>query len=229
MINGYLKTSFVDYPGRICAVIFFGGCNFRCPYCHNPGLVNNTEPEYSFSLIEKHLEERKGLIEAVTITGGEPTLYSDLVGIIKKLKERNLLVKLDTNGSNPKMLRELIENKMIDYVAIDIKAPFSKYEKVIKTKVNADLIRKSVEILINSDIDYEFRTTVHSELINEDDLLEIANDLTGARKWCLQVFMNYNEILDKSYMENNHIDMRKLEIIAEKIKNLNLINEIVVR
>lgn len=229
MINGYIKTSFVDYPGKICSVIFFGGCNFRCPYCHNPGLVNNTEPEFPFKLIEKHLDKRKGLIDAVTITGGEPTLYKELVEIIEKLKKRNLSIKLDTNGTNPEMLRKLIDNDLIDYVALDIKAPFSKYEKVIKTKINSNLVKESVKILIESKKDYEFRTTVHSELINEEDLLEIAKDLKGAKKWCLQVFMNYNQILDKEYMENNHIDMRKLEIIAEKIKKLNIINEINVR
>lgn len=229
MINGYLKTSFVDYPDRMCSVIFFGNCNFRCPYCHNPSLVHGKDPEYSWKLIEEHLDKRKGMIEAVTITGGEPTLNSELVDICKKLKKRNLLIKIDTNGSNPKILKQLIDENLVDYIAMDMKAPFSEYEKVIKTKVDVELMKESTKIIINSGVNYEFRTTVHSELLDEDDLLQMAKDIKGAKKWCLQVFMNYNEVLDKAYMENNHIDMGKLEVVAEKIRKLNLIDEIIVR
>lgn len=229
MINGYLKTSFVDYPDRMCSVIFFGNCNFRCPFCHNPALVFNNEPEYSWELIENHLEKRKGIIEAVTITGGEPTMSPELVLVMKKLKERNLLIKLDTNGSNPKMLKQLIDEKLVDYIAMDMKAPFSNYKKVILTDVNPELMKESAQMIMNSGIEYEFRTTVHSELLNEDDIIKMSEDISGAKRWCLQVFMNYNDILDPKYMENNCFDMGKLKEIAKRIKSTDNITEIIVR
>jgi len=229
MINGYLKTSFVDYPDRMCSVIFFGNCNFRCPYCHNPALVFNNEPEYQWELIDEHLEKRKGIIEAVTITGGEPTMSPELIDVTRKLKDKNLLIKLDTNGSNPKMLKQMIDEKLVDYIAMDMKAPFSNYKKVILTDVNPELMKESAKMIINSNIDYEFRTTVHSELLKEEDFTEMAEDIKGAKKWCLQVFMNYHDVLDTSYMDNNKIDMGRLNKIAKRIKSLKSIKEIIVR
>src|SRR5690554_5488754 len=162
-IIGFQKTSLIDYPGKIVSIIFTQGCNFKCPYCHNSDLiffqsVNNEyfPHDYIFSFLKK----RKGLIDGVSITGGEPTLQPDLYNFIVKIKDINLNIKLDTNGSNPELIKSLIDDKLIDYIAMDIKGPLDKYECIIDNKINTDKIIKSISLIKNSKVDYEFRTTV---------------------------------------------------------------------
>lgn len=200
-IGGLQKLTLIDFPGKIACTVFLIGCNFRCPWCYSAELVLPEKIKKQPKISEKDffgfLEERKGLIEGVCICGGEPTINKDLPQFCKKIKKLGYLVKLDTNGSNPKMLKDLIDKKLIDYVAMDVKAPFKiknlklkikKYEKVTEVKINLNDIKKSIEIIRNSGIDYEFRTTVVPTVHTKEDILQIARETSPAKKYFLQNF-----------------------------------------
>jgi pyruvate formate lyase activating enzyme len=198
-IKGLQKMSLIDYPPYPSAVLFLGGCNFRCPYCQNPDLVRapGKIPDITEESIFKFLKERRKWLDGVVITGGEPTLY-ELTDFIKKIKELGLLVKLDTNGTLPQVLRELLSLKLIDYVAMDIKAPLGKYAEAVKSKVTEADIKKSVE-LVKIAPDYEFRTTVLPELFTEEDCRAIGEWLRGSKRYVLQQFRTEMGILDPSF------------------------------
>lgn len=191
-IGGLQKTTLIDYPGKIACTVFLIGCNFRCPWCYSAELVLpekiKKQPKISQKEFFQFLKKRKGLLEGVVICGSEPTINKGLPQFIRKIKKLGYLVKLDTNGSNSKMLKELIDKKLIDYVAMDVKATREKYSKVTGGKVNLKNIEKSIEILKNSQIDFEFRTTVIPTLHNKDDILKIAHWLKPAQKYFLQNF-----------------------------------------
>lgn len=191
-ICGLTKTTLLDYPGKVAATIFFGGCNFRCPFCHNGDLVLHSGelPKYSEEEVLTFLKKRKNVLEGVCITGGEPTLYTDLPDFIKKIKDLGYMVKLDTNGSNPMMVQDLIERNLIDYVAMDIKAPISKYGKVCGVSVDMDKIKQSVELLKSGRVEYEFRTTIVQEFHQKEDILEIGKWLLGAKYYYLQSYQD---------------------------------------
>lgn len=189
-ISGLQKVSLIDYPGKICAVVFTQGCNFRCPYCHNPELV---DPEHFEACIDEEeilsfLEHRRKKIDAVTITGGEPTLQHDLDNFCKHVRDRGYIVKLDTNGSHPEILVNLLDRKLIDYVAMDIKGPLDLYDRVTNTRVNTMNIRKSITLVMESDLPYEFRTTLAASLLSEEDILRISPLIVGAHRFVLQRF-----------------------------------------
>ncbi|PIU89051.1 anaerobic ribonucleoside-triphosphate reductase activating protein [archaeon CG_4_8_14_3_um_filter_38_5] len=191
IIKGMVESSFIDYPGKIALVVFTAGCNFHCHYCHNPELVNPTPPFISEEKILLKLEKKREWLDAVVISGGEPTLHPDLPEFIKKIKdETGLLVKLDTNGSNPEMLKKLINEKLIDYVAMDVKAPIEKYEKITQMKCEPSKIKQSIDIIRSADIDYEFRTTILPSLITEKDLLQLGYLLEGSELFVIQTFRN---------------------------------------
>lgn len=195
--SGIQKTSCIDYPNKIATVFFTGGCNFKCPYCHNGHLVNNSVKTV-ISEVEALdiVNQRKGFIDAVVISGGEPTLFSSkLICFMEKVKDIGYLVKLDTNGTNPELILEVISKELIDYIAMDIKAPIDKYEDITKTKVNTDSILKSIEIIKSSGIDYEFRTTVCNELLSEDDIKQIINKIAPCNKYYLQNFVDGDSVL----------------------------------
>ena len=187
---GLIKNSFVDYPNEIAAVAFTLGCNFNCWYCHNKQLIqmNNKEIEL---IDEKEvldfLESRKGFLDGVVISGGEPTLHKDLKQFILKVKNLGFKVKLDTNGTNPKLLKELIDEKLINFVAMDIKQSLSKYKNLVGDNCSVENIQKSINIILNSDIDYEFRTTFSPD-ISVDDIVEIAKMIKGARVYAIQKY-----------------------------------------
>jgi len=191
-IGGLQKLTLIDYPGKIACTVFLIGCNFRCPWCYNPGLVLSKEIKKQSRISEKEffkfLKERKNLLEGVCIGGGEPTIYKDLPQFIKKIKKLGYLVKLDTNGSNPKMLKFLIDKKLVDYVAMDVKAPKEKYQKIVGKKINIKNIEKSIEILKKSNCDFEFRTTVTPTLLQKEDILKIFKWIKPTRKYFLQNF-----------------------------------------
>jgi len=196
-IKGLQKTTLIDYPDKVACTIFTFGCNFRCPYCHNPELVIEDETkEIPQEEILKFLEERKDFFDGVCVTGGEPTFHRDLPELLKKIKRLDLAVKLDTNGTNPETVEQLIKNKLVDYIAMDIKAPLKKYEQVVKEKVDLEKIKRSVELTKNSGIDYEFRMTVPPETFYEKDFTEIGKWLKGAKKFYLQKFKGI-KTLDK--------------------------------
>ena len=217
-IGGLQKFSLIDYPGKICAIVFTQGCNFRCPYCHNPELSN---PEfYEECVPEKEifafLEKRKGKLDAVSITGGEPTVQPDLIAFIRSIKNRGYLVKIDTNGTNPEVLRKLIEGKLIDYIAMDVKAPPEKYWEVTKSKINIEIIEQSIKIIKKSDIQHEFRTTVVKSQLNEDDLLSIARLIRKAPLYVLQKFIP-TKTIDPTFMSETTYSDDEFDQFREKI------------
>jgi pyruvate formate lyase activating enzyme len=190
-IRGFIETSLIDWDGKISSVIFLSGCNLRCSFCHNYPLVFGSETLKKFELedIKKYLAEHKSWIDGVVISGGEPTIYKDLEGLIKEVKAMGFLVKLDTNGTNPAALRGLLDKKLLDYVAMDVKAPLNnKYEEVAGCPVNLANIRESIRAIMESGIDYEFRTTVVPGQLDVEDIAELAKAITGAKKFILQQF-----------------------------------------
>ncbi|KAB3525841.1 anaerobic ribonucleoside-triphosphate reductase activating protein [Alkaliphilus serpentinus] len=194
-ILGMIKSSFIDYPGKISTVVFTGGCNFNCPFCHNGPLVKGEGEEMSDEEVIKYLISRKKYVEAVCISGGEPTLQPDLKDFLRSLKHEGFSVKLDTNGSNPHMLKELLEAGLLDYVAMDLKAPLHKYNQVTKVAVNTEDILESLQILKASSIEYQLRTTVCKELISKEDILEIAELVAGVPAFTLQNFRDNEGVL----------------------------------
>lgn len=189
-IRGFQKNSLIDYPGEICSIIFTQGCNFRCPYCHNPELV---EPASAPQFIPPeeiidHICRRRSIIPAVTITGGEPTLQHDLVDFIAQIKEIGVKVKLDSNGTNPRVLKQLIDRKLVDYLAMDIKAPIDRYQDVTNRTVINALILESIKLIMNSGVEYEFRTTIIRPLLSTDDFHGIGRMIKGAKRYALQQF-----------------------------------------
>lgn len=194
-IIGIEKSSFIDYPGKISTVYFTAGCNFRCPYCHNAHIVEGLGKEIKEEEILEFINKRKKFIDAVCISGGEPTLQNDLYDFIKKIKKMGFHVKLDTNGSNPGILKKLIDESLIDYVAMDIKAPLEDYERVVNVKVAIQDIIKSIEIIRTGGIDYEFRTTVCRELLSEEDIIALAESIKGSKRYIMQNFRDGDTVL----------------------------------
>ena len=188
-ILGIEKVSFVDYEGKMCATIFTGGCNYRCPFCHNGGIVLDKYKEISEDDILEYLRSRKGLLDAVTISGGEPTLQPDLKQFIIKVKKLGFLVKLDTNGTNPVVLIDLVNNNLLDYVAIDIKTNFEDYNRVAGVS-NAlqNNVQRSINYLKQSNINYELRTTLVKEFHTTESITKMADELAGQKRLYLQKF-----------------------------------------
>ena len=218
-ICGLNKTTLLDYPGCVAATVFVGGCNFRCPFCHNGDLVlcSGEMQGYGEEEILAFLTKRKNVLEGVCITGGEPMLYKDLPDFIGKIKKLGYQVKLDTNGSHPKMLKKIVENGLVDYVAMDIKAPLVTYEKVCGVPVDIADIKESVEFLKEGKVAYEFRTTVVRELHTKEDILEIGKWISGADNYYLQ---NYQET-DKNICQGfSAMEKEELFGLAENLKQL---------
>ncbi len=217
IIGGFQKFSALDYPGKICAIIFTQGCNFRCPYCHNPELVFPDQYQRKISLrsILQFLEKRRGLLDAVTVTGGEPTIHADLPDLLFRIKELGYLVKLDTNGSNPSLLQKIIQANSVDYIAMDIKAPLDKYQEVTIFPVSVQAIQNSIDLLLNSGVACEFRTTVDWSLLNEDDLFQIAKTIQGADQLYLQKANQSSKTREDRINPLGEED--KLEKVAKKL------------
>jgi pyruvate formate lyase activating enzyme len=218
-IGGLHKVSLSDYPGRISAILFTQGCNFRCPYCHNPELV---EPDrYGDTLCEREvlefLERRRGKIDAVTISGGEPTLQADLLSFVGEIRNRGFLVKIDTNGSRPDVLEKLITAGLVDYFAMDIKGPPEKYRRITKSAIDWETIRQSIEIIKGSGVEYEFRTTVVQSLLDAGDLAGIAKSIKPARLFVLQTFVS-SGTLDGHFLGEAAYSRGELETIRQTIR-----------
>lgn len=217
-IAGLQKTTFIDYPEKIACIVFTQGCNFSCGYCHNPELFEHKEPALSVQAFFEFLNKRKGKLDGVVITGGEPTLHKDLKEFIKSIKDLGFLVKLDTNGTNPDLLQELFNQNLLDYVAMDIKAPLNKYEQVTRVNVNIEKIQKSINLIKNSGIDYEFRTTVVKSQLSVDDLKQITELIKGAKKYYLQKFLP-TKTLDESMMSETSYNDEEFTNICSSLKN----------
>jgi len=191
MIGGLQRVSLIDYPGKIGAVIFTQGCNFRCPYCHNPELVdpNRYGPIIPKDDVLSFLDKRKGKLEAVTVTGGEPTLQPDLETFLEECRKRGYLIKLDTNGSKPDVLEKVIRKRLVDYLAMDIKGPLRRYRQITSAEVGTSEIRRSIELITSSGITYEFRTTAVRSQLDLQDLISVAKLVGQARLYVLQPFI----------------------------------------
>ncbi len=212
-IGGFQKTSFLDYPEKISCIIFTTGCNFRCGYCHNPELFKS-EPVLTVPAFFDFLKNRKGKLDGVVITGGEPTLQNGLLDFIKEIKDLKFLVKLDTNGTNPKILEELLNLNLLDYVAMDIKAPLDKYKKITNVDFDIQKIKDSINLIKSSKIDYEFRTTVIKSQLSFEDFKNIGLLLKGTRKYYLQKFLA-SKLLDESLKDEETYSDSEFKIISE--------------
>jgi pyruvate formate lyase activating enzyme len=187
-IGGFQKTSLLDYPDRISAIVWTSGCNFRCPFCYNKKLAQGNAGLFPEDEILSFLSKRKGLVEGVVISGGEPLLQDDLVDFIGKVKKQGFLVKIDTNGSFPEKLRELLDQQLVDYVAMDVKAPKEKYHQLTDIDVDISKIETSIDLIKNKAPAYEFKTTFIAGLLKKEDIVKIAEWLKGADTYYLQQF-----------------------------------------
>jgi len=221
---GWQKESLIEWPGKICSVIFVGGCNFRCPFCHNPDLISFSPqlPKIEEKEILDYCSNNKDMLDALAITGGEPLMQKkqDLVNFLKKVRKIGLLIEIETNGSNPDMITDLLEGKLVDYIAMDIKAPLdtNKYNEASGVKVNLNNIKKSIKIIMGSKIDYEFRTTVIPCFLNDDDILKITNQIKGASKYCLQQFRSENTF-DSKLKKIKPYSQQWFKGVSKKIDN----------
>lgn len=216
-ISGLERSSLLDYPGRISAVVFTHGCNLRCPYCHNPELVvkkfckDTSIPEEEFF---SFLENRRGKLEGVVITGGEPLVHDSLPNFIFKIKEMDFLIKLDTNGTLPERLKRLIDMRVLDYIAMDVKFPKSEYIKSSSVKNYSEHIEKSIEIIMGSGIEYEFRTTYVKKFHTMESVKAIGQMIKGAENYYIQNFRAGNT-LDSYLTSENSFSNKELEEIKK--------------
>ncbi len=203
--GGVQKNSLIDYPGKISCVLFLSGCNFRCLYCHNPELATGCSE--CLSEADEHevyafLESRKGFLDGVVISGGEPTLYDkELMGLCEKIKSMGYPVKVDTNGSRPAVIQELISRKLVDYLAMDIKTDPPEYEKVIQKECDYSNILASIRIIMESGLPYEFKTTCVKPLIDRQAIENICHLIQGAKLYALQQFQP-TEVLNPEFFKN---------------------------
>jgi len=220
ILGGYQKLTLIDYPGKLATTVFTVGCNFRCPFCHNPELVDLklVHDERSEKEFLDFLKKRQGKLEGVCITGGEPLIQPDIIDFIKKIKKQGFLVKLDTNGARPDVLKKIIDAKLVDYIAMDIKNQIKNYRKTTKTKVDKDRIRLSVDLIRYSRIPYEFRTTAVPGIHTEKDFEEIAKWIGGAPAYYLQEYRE-GKILDPLLKKKTKGKILNLEKIKKKIEN----------
>lgn len=195
-IGGLQKVTLVDYPGKLSCTVFFSGCNFRCPFCYSKELVLPEEikkhPEISEQTFFNFLEEKRGLLDGCVLCGGEPTIYgSELVEFVKKVKNKGFVIKLDTNGTEPETLKMMLDEKLLDYVAMDIKAPLNKEKYSIATgtkNVDIEKIKESIFLIKNSGVDYELRSTIVPSIHSKEDMIQMAKDISPAKKYFLQGF-----------------------------------------
>jgi len=232
VIGGLQKFSLLDYPEHLSAIIFTLGCNFRCQFCYNPMLVRpesvdklqdnprQGEAEGYPQIISEDdlfafLSSRQGKLDAVVVTGGEPTLHQDLPGVLGRIKEMGFKVKLDSNGTNPDMLADLLRQGLLDYIAMDVKAGPDKYDLVTGAQPDLEKIRKSITIIKDSGLPYEFRTTMVPELVTEEDIHGIGQMIKPADKWYLQKFQSDTELVNMSFRQTKGFTDREMEAFCQ--------------
>lgn len=218
IISGLQKTTFIDYPGKIATTIFLAGCNFRCPFCHNRNLVLNEKwlQKISPEEVLGYLKDRRKYLGGVCVTGGEPLIYNDIVSFIAAVKKLELAVKLDTNGTNPRLLKELYDQKLVDYVAFDIKASLEKYNEVSGVNVDAHKIKESIKMVMEREVAYEFRSTILPRFHPQLEIEKMAQLVKGARLYYLQNFVPRNT-LDQSFMNERSYTSAEMKALAEVV------------
>ncbi|OGD14383.1 anaerobic ribonucleoside-triphosphate reductase activating protein [Candidatus Atribacteria bacterium RBG_19FT_COMBO_35_14] len=219
-----IGTSLIDWEGKIVSTLYVPSCNFRCPFCYNCDLILRPDNFKNIPQkeIDSYLLERKDFIDGICMSGGEPTLYPDLPSYFKEIKNKGFLIKLDTNGTNPKLLEDLLKFRLIDYIAMDIKSSldFDCYSKAagIKDKILLERVKDSITLIMNSETDYEFRTTVVPVLHTEENIIEIAKYISGAKKYVLQNFSPLEKTLDPSFQKIKPYSDEKIQELSEKAK-----------
>ncbi len=211
-IKGLQKTTLLDFPGKVACTVFTGGCNFRCPFCHNASLVLSPKEVDDISEEEffKFLEKRVGVLDGVCITGGEPLLQHDIIPFIEKIHALGFAIKLDTNGSRPKLLRKIIELGLVDHIAMDIKNSLEKYTLSVGADIDLDEIKESIDLIMNSGVSYEFRTTVVKELHTLDDMISLGSLILGAEGYYLQAFKDSGDLICSEYSAHSEETMREM-------------------
>lgn len=222
LIGGFQKMTVLDFPGKIACILFTYGCNLKCPFCHNASLVIDDIEEFSQEEIFKYLEKRKGVLDGVCVSGGEPFLQPDIMEFLQKLKNTGLAVKIDTNGTSPEKLRYAVENGLVDYVAMDIKNSKEKYPLTTGIQdIDIGKIEESVKFLLDSDIDYEFRTTVVREYHTEQDMVCIGEWIKGAKNYFLQSFTDSGNLIGENLSAHSSDTMRDFErIVRPFVQNI---------
>lgn len=217
LIKGFQKLTLLDYPGKTACTVFTGGCNYRCPFCHNAGLVTKLDTEIiSEGEVLSHLKKRQGILDGVAISGGEPLLQGDIEEFLQKIKELGYSIKLDTNGSFPDKLKSIIDKGLCDYVAMDIKNSKERYNETIGIdNFDISLMEKSVEILKNSDVDFEFRTTVTKNFHTMEDIEKIGEWIKGTEKYYLQNFVDSGNLIDSNV---EGVSKEEMQLMLERIK-----------
>lgn len=220
IIGGWNPFTLLDYPKKTAAIIFTAGCNMRCGYCHNANFVlpENIQQQQNISWkeIESFLEKRKGLLDGVVISGGEPTLQKNLKNIIQKIKKMGFLVKLDTNGTHPDILQNLIEEDLLDFIAMDIKGSADIYNKICGMPINIEAIYKSIDIIINANIDYEFRSTILPEYHTKNVLCAMGLMIKGSKVWALQNFRSHST-LDIRFSNKKSFSKKELQVLTKEL------------
>jgi len=220
-IGGLEEITLIDYYKKIACIVFLSGCNFRCPWCYAPELVIPSKirkhPQIEEDFFLNFLRKRRDKLDGVVVCGGEPTIHKELPFFLEKIKKEGFLVKLDTNGTNPKMIMSLIEEKLVDYIAMDIKGPLNNYKRYTLTDCNIADIRESIEIIKRGKTDYEFRTTAIPEIHKKDDFMEIGREISGARRYFIQSFLA-KKTIDKNFLKVNPFTKEELTLFKKKIE-----------
>lgn len=216
---GMQKMTLLDYPGYVACTLFTGGCNFRCPFCHNALLVLDLDENYTIPEEEvlAFLKKRQGLLDGVCVTGGEPLISKDIGDFLSKVKELGFKIKLDTNGTNPALLKELVSQKLVDYVAVDIKNSPEKYAETVGLKsFDMSTINETVNFLMTGSVDYEFRTTVTKQFHTEKSMEEAARFIRGAKRYFLQNFVDSGNLIGSGITGQSKEEMEKLLSVVKK-------------
>ena len=225
IIKGFQKLTLLDFPGKTACTVFTAGCNLRCPFCHNALLVTEqNDVFFSEEEIFEHLDRRKNVLDGVAVTGGEPLLQKDIERFLYEIKDKGFLVKLDTNGYHPELLKELVDEKLVDYVAMDIKNCPEKYGVTVGIEnIDISKIEQTKNYLLSGAVDYEFRTTVVKELHEKEDLIKAAKWIAGAKQWYLQSFTDSGDIIGENFSAHTPAFMKEIQhLVSDFVEKVEL-------
>lgn len=214
--GGFQKLTVLDYPSHVACIVFTNGCNFRCPFCHNAGLVENLTEKISQDEILSYLKKRRGVLDGVCVSGGEPLMHQGIGEFLKEVKALGYDVKLDTNGTFPQKLKELVDASLIDYVAMDIKNTPEKYDITAGAKTDISKIRESIDFLLSGNVDYEFRTTVTNELHTPQDIEIISKWISCAKRYFIQNFVDSGNILGSNMTPVDSQTLDEMALYAQR-------------